>query len=208
MANNSHYIPHQQEDEKRDDSAAEPNQIHDMFAFSSPNNQQAKASNLTRFAAKSPENLRYLAKQASPLHHPTLSKSSSKPSPKRSVKKSEDWAFQKSKSTSLYPSRSKKHGNEYEEAQKVSIFSSPLKSKWLFVLLGLPPKIPTDAAELKSDIRNRQSRHAPSTFFPVSVGGGCKEVVAPEESPRLKGSEKRRKSRLGSCFGSAGPVQI
>lgn len=207
--------------EKTDDSAADHNQtrssekIHDKFEFSSPNYQQREVSKPTRFAAKSPENIRYLVTQASPAHHTMLSKSSSKTSPrKRSVKRSEDYIFQKSKSTSLYHSRSKKSTkggieHEYEE-HKVSIFSSPIKSKWIHVLLGLPPKIPTDAVQLKTDIRNRQSRHAPSTFFPVHVDGdGCEDqVVVPEDSPRLKASEKRKKSFLGSCFGTAGPVQI
>lgn len=206
-----------------DISAADHNQtrssekIHDIFEFSSPNYQQKKVTNPTRFAAKSPEDLKYVVRQASPSHYPMFLKSSSKPSTprKHSVKKSEDMIFQKSKSTSLYHSRSKKHAkggmeHEYEE-HKVSIFSSPLKSKWLFVLLGLPPKIPTDAVELKTDIKNRQSRHAPSTFFPVNDGAGggrCEEVVLPEDSPRPKASEKRKKSMLGSCFGTSGPVQI
>lgn len=206
--------------EKTDDSdhnqSRSSEKVHDKFEFSSPNYQQRKVPKPTRFAAKSPENIRYSMTQASPVHHPMLSKSSSKTSPgKRSVKRSEDYIFQKSRSTSLYYSRSKKSPkggleHEYEE-QKVSIFSSPLKGKWLFVLLGLPPKIPTDAVELKTDIKNRQSRHAPSTFFPVHVdGGGCEDhqVVVPEDSPRPKASEKRKKSMLGSCFGSAGPVDI
>lgn len=204
---------------KNDDSATGRNQIHssekihDMFQFSSPNNQQTKFTKPTCFVANSPDqNSRYLVTQASPAHHTMLSKSTSKTIPeKRSIKKSEDYVFQKSRSTSLY-SRSKKSTkggieNEYEE-HKVSIFNSPLKSKWLFVLLGVPPKIPTDAVELKTDIKNRQSRRGPSTFFPIHVGdGGCEEVV-PEDSPRPKASEKRKKSMLGSCFGTAGPVQI
>ncbi|KAK1382441.1 hypothetical protein POM88_020176 [Heracleum sosnowskyi] len=207
--------------EKNDESAADrdqtpsPQKIHDMFQFSSPNNQQRNVIKPTRFAVKSPEHSRYLVTQASPVHYPMLSKSSSKTSTpgRRGVKKSEDYVYQKSRSTSLY-SRSKKStkgGLEQEYEEKVSIFTSPtLKAKWLFVLLGLPPKIPTDAVELKTDIKNRQSRHAPSTFFPINVGGGggC-EVVVPEDSPRPKASDqKRKKSRLGSCFGSVGPVQI
>lgn len=206
--------------EKTDNPAADHNQsrsskkVHDKFEFSSPNYQQRKVPKPNSFAAKSPENMRYYVTRASPAHHPMLSKSSSKTSPgKRSVKRSEDYIFQKSRSTSLYPSRSKKstkNGSEHEyEEQKVSIFSSPLKSKWLFVLLGLPPKIPTDAVELKTDIKNRQSRHAPSTFFPIhGDSGGCEEVVVPEDSPRPNASEKRKKSLLGSCFGTAGHVQI
>lgn len=200
--------------EKNVNSAADRHQTRpsetmpDMFIYSSPNYQQRKVTNPTRFAAKSP----YHVTQSSPV---MLSKSSSKTSPgKRSVKRSEDYIIQKSKSTSLYTSRSKKStkgGMEHEyEEHKVSIFSSPLKAKWLFVLLGLPPKIPTDAVELKTDIKNRQSRHAPSTFFPVNAANGgeyCEELV-PEDSPRPKASEKRKKSMLGSCFGTAGPVQI
>lgn len=72
----------------------------------------------------------------------------------------------KSKSYSSGTSRS------VEDQSKVS--ASPAKSKLLLVLFGLPPKIPT--GQTMNDIKIRQSRHAPSTFFPSnSGGGGCRD---------------------------------
>lgn len=60
-----------------------------------------------------------------------------------------------------------------EDQNKVS--ASPVKSKLLLVLFGLPPKIPT--GQTMNDIKIRQSRRAPSTFFPSNSdgGGGCRD---------------------------------
>lgn len=72
----------------------------------------------------------------------------------------------KSKSYSAGTSKS------VEDQSKVS--ASPVKSKLLLVLFGLPPKIPT--GQTMNDIKIRQSRHAPSTFFPSNSGGsGCRD---------------------------------
>lgn len=59
-----------------------------------------------------------------------------------------------------------------EDPSKIS--ASPVKSKLLLVLFGLPPKIPP--GQTMNDLKIRQSRHAPSTFFPSnSGGGGCRD---------------------------------
>ncbi|KAL1819256.1 hypothetical protein ACET3Z_014125 [Daucus carota] len=59
-----------------------------------------------------------------------------------------------------------------EDQPKVS--ASPAKSKLLLVLFGLPPKI--QRSQTMNDIKIRQSRHAPSTFFPSNSNGrGCRD---------------------------------
>lgn len=103
----------------------------------------------------------------------------------------------------IFRSKSKsrgKKGSDTNEAlvPKVSIYTAPVKSKLLLVLFGLPPKIPNHT-ELMTDIRNRQSRHAPSTFFPVNGGGGGGEVMA----VRRRSSENGlwRFIKAATCFG-------
>ncbi|WOG88050.1 hypothetical protein DCAR_0207283 [Daucus carota subsp. sativus] len=75
----------------------------------------------------------------------------------------------------LIVSRSRKNMVKKSEevvVPKVSVYTVPLKSKLFLVLFGLPPKVPKDRTEFMSDIRNRQSRHAPTTFFPTEGGAG------------------------------------
>lgn len=76
-----------------------------------------------------------------------------------------------------------------------SIFTSLVKKRWYLILLGLPPKIPTDRKELMTDIKNRQSRHAPSTFFP-SDGFGAEANVR-----RKNDYGSWRLIKAASCFG-------
>lgn len=92
--------------------------------------------------------------------------------------------------------KSKKGG---DVTSKVSIYMAPVKSKLLLVLFGLPPKFPADRAELMTDIRNRQSRRAPSTFFPENGGCNGEEVVA----VRRRTSENGlwRFIKAATCFG-------
>lgn len=85
-----------------------------------------------------------------------------------------------------------------------SIFSkSKRDSKLLFVLFGLPPKIPTDETELMSDIKIRQSRRAPSTFLPSEGGdcGGDQEVAAAVTRRRASENVLWRLIKVASCFG-------
>lgn len=101
----------------------------------------------------------------------------------------------------IFRSKSKSRGKNVSDKNeasvpKVSIYTAPVKSKLLLVLFGLHPKIPNHT-ELMTDIRNRQSRHAPSTFFPVNGGG--QELMA----VRRRSSENGlwRFIKAATCFG-------
>ncbi|KAF1002792.1 hypothetical protein AG4045_015598 [Apium graveolens] len=72
-------------------------------------------------------------------------------------------------------SKSYSSGTSKSVEDQTKVSASPVKSKLLLVLFGLPPKIPT--GQTMNDIKIRQSRHAPSTFFPSNSGGsgGCRD---------------------------------
>lgn len=74
--------------------------------------------------------------------------------------------------------------------------SSKRNTKLLLILLGIPPKTQTEM-ELMNDIRNRQSRHAPSTFFPSD--SGVDKKVHDHHPKAMKGFWKL--INVASCFG-------
>ncbi|KAK1355470.1 hypothetical protein POM88_048726 [Heracleum sosnowskyi] len=83
------------------------------------------------------------------------------------------------------------------EDQSSKVSASPVKSKLLLVLFGLPPKIPT--GQTMNDIKIRQSRRAPSTFFPSNTGNGCRDD---QEAVTLGRRSENRMWRFMTCFRS------
>lgn len=189
------------DDHYQDSSISSSSDGQEFFEFFSEEWKDINTSPINIFSSNPvvPQNTIFGGKKI-PSHKPiSKSKSQEKPTLKKS-----DSVFVKSKSTSSSRSKrssSGKKGSDKNEVlvPKVSSFSSPVKAKLLLVLFGLPPKIPTDQMELKNDIRNRQSRHAPSTFFPSNNGGCGFEEVAGVHRRSEKGLW--RLSKAASCFG-------
>ncbi|KAL8090483.1 hypothetical protein AgCh_039798 [Apium graveolens] len=101
---------------------------------------------------------------------------------------------------SVIVSRSRKNvvkRSEQVVVPKGSVYTLPVKSKLLLVLFGLPPKVPKDQTEIMSDLRNRQSRHAPTTFFPAE--GGSEAVVPVRRRSGENGMWRLVKA--ATCFG-------
>lgn len=101
---------------------------------------------------------------------------------------------------SVIVSRSRKNvvkRSEQVVVPKGSVYTVPVKSKLLLVLFGLPPKVSKDQTEIMSDLRNRQSRHAPTTFFPAE--GGSEAVVPVRRRSGENGMWRFIKA--ATCFG-------
>lgn len=108
---------------------------------------------------------------------------------------------------SVIVSRSRKNvvkRSEQVVVPKVSVYTVPVKSKLLLVLFGLPPKVPKDQTEIMSDLRNRQSRHAPKTYF--STEGGCEAVVPVRRRSGEKGMWRFIKA--ATCFGGQNLTKV
>ncbi|KAK1382440.1 hypothetical protein POM88_020175 [Heracleum sosnowskyi] len=108
---------------------------------------------------------------------------------------------------SLIVSRSRKNVAKTSEQvglPKVSVYTVPVKSKLFLVLFGLPPKVPKDQTEILSDLRNRHSRHAPTTFFPAK--GGCEAVVPVRRRSGENGMWRFIKA--ATCFGGQKQTKV
>lgn len=128
-----------------------------------------------------------------PINQEAISKSTQKLKTKNIISHSQE-KRSLGKSTSSVSKGSDRNMNEVLVPRE-SIFTSLVKKRWYLILLGLPPKIPTDQKELMTDIKNRQSRHAPSTFFP-SDGFGAEAKVR-----RKNDYGSWRLIKAASCFG-------
>lgn len=167
----------------------------DLFEFFSEEwNIKASPTNLINETHPPPsdQNIIFYGKMMIPSHprnQEAISKSTQKLKASQEIKRS----LGKYRSSTVSKG-SDKNMNEVLVPRE-SIFTSLVRKRWYLILLGLPPKIPTAQNELMTDIKNRQSRHAPSTFFP-SDGGGVGAKVR-----RKNDYGSWRLIRAASCFG-------